>query len=135
MTAIGILFAPTIARISRGQVMSIRDEPFAQAALTFGVPRWKILVRHVLPNSMPPVIVASALLLATGLLAEASLSFLGLGVQPPTSSWGSMLGRGYAYLSTAPGQILPPGIMIAISALAFNLLGDGLRRQLDPRQR
>lgn len=135
MTAIGILFAPTIARIARGQVMSIRDEPFAQAALTFGVPRWKILARHVLPNAMPPVVVASALLLATGLLAEASLSFLGLGVQPPTPSWGSMLGRGYAYLATAPLQLLPPGLMIATCALAFNLLGDGLRRQLDPRQR
>lgn len=135
MTAIGVLFAPTVARIARGQVMSIRDEPFAQAALTFGVPRRKILVRHVLPNAMPPVVVASALLLATGLLAEASLSFLGLGVQPPTPSWGSMLGRGYAYIATAPLQLLPPGLMIVASALAFNLLGDGLRRQLDPRQR
>jgi peptide/nickel transport system permease protein len=135
MTAIGILFAPSVARIARGQVMYLRDEPFTQAAVTFGIPRRTILRRHVMPNAMPPVVVAAALLLATGLLAEASLSFLGLGVQPPTPSWGSMLGRGYAYIATAPMQLLPPGLMIVACALAFNLIGDGLRRQLDPRQR
>jgi len=121
--------------IARGQVMYLRDEPFTQAAVTFGIPRRTILRRHVVPNAMPPVVVAAALLLATGLIAEASLSFLGLGVQPPTPSWGSMLGRGYAYIATAPLQLLPPGLMILVCALAFNLVGDGLRRQLDPRQR
>lgn len=135
MTAVGIVFAPSIARITRGQTMSVRGELFVSAAASYGTSRRRLVSHYIFPNAMQPVIVQASLLLALALLAEASLSFLGLGVQPPDPSWGSMLGRAYASLSLAPGQMYPPGILIVLSALAFNQIGDAARRQLDPRQR
>ena len=135
MCAIGIVFSPSIARLMRGATMSVREEPFVAASQTFGSRASGVIVRHVVPNAIQPVLVQISLLLAASLLAEASLSFLGLGVQPPTPSWGSMLGRAYSYLNRAPAQMLAPGIAIAFCALAFNVIGDALRRQLDPRQR
>lgn len=135
MAAVGVVFAPSIARITRGQTMAVRSELFVSSARSYGTGRWRLLTRHILPNSLQPVIVQASLLLAVGLLAEASLSFLGLGVQPPDPSWGSMLGRAYSTLSIAPGQMYAPGLMIVVCALAFNQIGDAARRQLDPRQR
>jgi len=135
MCAIGIVFSPSVARLMRGATLSVREEPFVAASQTFGSRATGVIVRHIVPNAIQPVLVQVSLLLAVSLLAEASLSFLGLGVQPPTPSWGSMLGRAYAYLNRAPAQMLAPGLAIALCALAFNVIGDALRRQLDPRQR
>jgi peptide/nickel transport system permease protein len=135
MCAIGIVFSPSVARLMRGATLSVREEPFVAASQTFGSRTTGVIVRHIVPNAIQPVLVQVSLLLAGALLAEASLSFLGLGVQPPTPSWGSMLGRAYAYLNRAPAQMLAPGVAIAFCALAFNVIGDALRRQLDPRQR
>ena len=135
MTAIGIVMSPSVARLMRGATLSVREEPFVAASQTFGSRATGVVVRHVVPNAIQPVLVQVSLLLAAALLAEASLSFLGLGVQPPTPSWGSMLGRAYSYLNRAPAQMLAPGMAIALCALAFNVIGDALRRQLDPRQR
>ncbi len=135
MFAIGIVFAPSVARLMRGRTLTVRQEPYVEAsALAGSRTRW-IIVRHVLPNAVQPVLVQLSLLFAGALLAEAGLSFLGLGVQPPTPSWGAMLGRAYGYLNKAPAQMLAPGIAIALCALSFNVLGDALRRQLDPQQR
>lgn len=135
MTAVGIVFAPSIARITRGQALAVRGELFVSAAASYGASRWRLVCRYVFPNAMQPVIVQASLLLAMGLLAEASLSFLGLGVEPPDPSWGAMLGRAYSTMSSAPFQMYPPGLMIVFCALAFNQIGDAARRQLDPRQR
>lgn len=135
MTAVGVVFAPSIARITRGQTMAVRHELFVLAAASYGANRRRLIARYVFPNAMQPVIVQASLLLAMALLAEASLSFLGLGVQPPQPSWGSMLGRAYSNLSIAPAQMYPPGVLIVACALAFNQIGDAARRQLDPRQR
>ena len=135
MCAIGIVFSPSVARLMRGATLSVREEPFVAASQTFGSRATGVIVRHIVPNAIQPVLVQISLLLTGSLLAEASLSFLGLGVQPPTPSWGSMLGRAYAYLNRAPAQMLAPGLAIALCALAFNVIGDALRRQLDPRQR
>jgi peptide/nickel transport system permease protein len=135
MCAIGIVFSPSVARLMRGATLSVREEPYVAASQTFGSRATGVIVRHIIPNAIQPVLVQVSLLLAASLLAEASLSFLGLGVQPPTPSWGSMLGRAYGYLNRAPAQMLAPGLAIACCALAFNVIGDALRRQLDPRQR
>jgi peptide/nickel transport system permease protein len=135
MFAIGIVFSPSVARLMRSGTLTVRGEPYVDAAVLGGTRTAGIIVRHILPNAVQPVVVQLSLLFAGALLAEAGLSFLGLGVQPPTPSWGSMLGRAYAYSSKAPAQMLAPGIAIALCALAFNVLGDALRRQLDPQQR
>jgi peptide/nickel transport system permease protein len=105
------------------------------ASRCFGATPLHIVFRHILPNSAQPVIVQTSLLLAAALLAEASLSFLGLGVQAPDASWGSMLARAYQYMEIAPEQMYPPGLVILFTALSFNTLGESLRTHLDPTQR
>lgn len=132
MVAVGIVFAPQLARLARNRAQAIRQELYVEAARVYGEAPWWILLRHVLPNALPPVIVHMTLLLAAALLAEASLSFLGLGVQPPQPSWGAMLARAYNYMDQAPGQMIVPGMAILISAVAFNALGESLRDLLDP---
>lgn len=132
MIAVGIIFAPSFARLVRGQVLSIKNRLYVDAARTFGSTPLRIIVRHVLPNSIQPVIVQAAFLMAVALLAEAALSFLGLGVQPPTPSWGEMLRGASRFVSRAPWQVYPPGLAIALAVLAFNLLGDTLRDSFDP---
>mgnify|MGYP001329758026 CR=1 FL=1 len=132
MIAVGIVFAPQLARLVRARTLVVRNELYVDSVRCFGAPTPQILWRHVLPNTIQPVIVQITLLLAAALLAEASLSFLGLGIQPPDASWGSMLARAYQNMEIAPEQMYPPGIMILLTALAFNLLGESLREALDP---
>lgn len=135
MIAVGLVFAPTLARLVRGQTLIVRHELYVDAARCFGASRTRLILRHILPNTVQPVIVQLALLLAAALLAEASLSFLGLGVQPPQPSWGAMLARAYQYMEIAPEQMYAPGIAILLTALAFNTLGEALRVALDPTLR
>ena len=136
MVAVGIIFAPTIARLLRGQVLATKHRLYIDAARQYGSGTPRIIVRHLLPNAIQPVVVQGAILVAMAFLAEAGLSFLGLGVQPPTASWGGMLNRASRFLRVAPAsQIYAPGLAIMLTALAFNVIGDALRDLLDPRAR
>ena len=135
MIAVGIVFSPEIARLARAQTQVVKNELYVDAARTMGAGTLRILWRHVLPNAMQPVIVQVTLLLAVALLVESSLSFLGLGVQPPAPSWGAMLARAYANMEVSPAQMYAPGIAILLTALAFNTLGESLRKALDPKLR
>ncbi len=132
MIAVGIVFSPQLARLVRARALVVRQELYVDAARCFGASTARILWRHVLPNTVQPVIVQVTLLLAAALLAEASLSFLGLGIQPPQPSWGSMLARAYQNMELAPEQMYAPGLAILLTALAFNTLGESLRIALDP---
>ena len=132
MIAVGIVFAPQLARLVRARALVVRQELYVDASRCFGAGTARILWRHVLPNTVQPVIVQITLLLAAALLAEASLSFLGLGIQPPDPSWGSMLARAYQNMELAPAQMYTPGLAILLTALAFNTLGESLRVALDP---
>ena len=134
MIAIGLSAMPIFARLTRGQVMAVRAEDYMEGARAIGLPdRW-IILRYVLPNVLSPIIVQATLAIATAIIAEASLSFLGLGQQPPAASWGAMLNAAKNYLEQAPWMSLSPGIAIFLTVLGFNLLGDGLRDMLDPRE-
>jgi peptide/nickel transport system permease protein len=135
MIAIGIVYMPSYARLVRGQVLSVRERDFVVAAQILGATIPRLMFLHIWPNVTAPIIVQASLNVSTAILTEASLSFLGLGVRPPTPSWGSSLQGGYQYLSTAPWLSIYPGIAIFIAVLAFNLFGDGLRQMLDPRLR
>lgn len=135
MIAIAIVYAPIFARVTRGAVISVRDREFITAARALGQSHGRIMWRHVLPNALGPVIVQTSLSLAFAILAEAALSFFGLGTQPPDPSWGRMLAEGRGFLSQAPWMGIFPGLAIMVSVLGFNLLGDGLRDVLDPRWR
>jgi peptide/nickel transport system permease protein len=132
MISVGIVFSPQLARLVRARTLVVRNELYVDAARCFGGSTARILWRHVLPNAIQPVIVQVTLLLAAALLAEASLSFLGLGIQPPEPSWGAMLARAYQNMEIAPEQMYPPGLAILFTALAFNTLGESLRVALDP---
>jgi peptide/nickel transport system permease protein len=133
MIAIGFVSTPGIARLTRGQTLSVRERDFVAAARVIGVSPVAIMARHIWPNVTAPIIVQSTLLMAGAIVTEASLSFLGVGVQPPTPSWGAMLRTGSQYLEVAPWLALAPGAAIFLTVLAFNFVGDGLRRALDPR--
>ena len=133
MLAIGIVFTPIFARLVRGQTLSVRERDFVVAARAIGAGSARIMLRHIWPSVTAPIIVQASLLVASAIVVEAALSFLGLGVEPPTSSWGSMLKVGYQYMQQAIWLSVVPGVAIFITVLAFNLLGDGLRRALDPR--
>jgi len=135
MIAIGIVFIPVIARLVRGSAMSIREREFVLAAKVLGAADVRIMLSHVLPNVLAPVIVQGSLLIAYAIIVEATLSFLGLGVQPPEPSWGSMLKAAAQYMQVAPWLSFFPGVAIFVTVLGLNLLGDGLRRALDPRLR
>ncbi len=132
MIAVGIVFSPQLARLVRARALVVRQELYVDASRCFGASTARILWRHVLPNTVQPVIVQVTLLLAAALLAEASLSFLGLGIQPPDPSWGSMLARAYQNMELAPEQMVAPGLAILLTALAFNTLGESLRVALEP---
>lgn len=132
MISVGIVFAPQLARLVRARTLVVRHELYVDSARCFGASTSRILWRHVLPNTIQPVIVQVTLLLAGALLAEASLSFLGLGIQPPNASWGAMLARAYQNMEISPEQMYPPGLAILFTALAFNALGESLRVALDP---
>lgn len=133
MLAIGITATPFFIRLTRGQVLSIKGEDYVEAARSLGNPQWRIAIRHVLPNILPQLMVQATLTIATAIIAEASMSFLGLGLQPPAPSWGSMLNSAQRFLGTAPWMAMWPGLAIFATVLSFNLLGDGLRDALDPR--
>jgi peptide/nickel transport system permease protein len=135
MIAIGVTATPIFVRLTRGQVLSVKAEDYVEAARAIGNPPWRIAFRHILPNVMPQLLVQATLTIATAIIAEASLSFLGLGQQPPAPSWGSMLNAAQRFLTTAPWMAVWPGLAIFITVLSFNLLGDGLRDALDPRAR
>lgn len=133
--ALGIVGWPTLCRLVRAETISLRGKDFVEAARATGATDLRIIVRHILPNALSPIIVVGTLGIARAILAEASLSFLGLGAQPPTPSWGTMMSRGQAYIWSAPWLMLFPGLAIFIAVLGLNLLGDGLRDVLDPRVR
>jgi len=135
MIAIGVSATPIFVRLTRAQVINIKVEDYIEAARAVGNPPWRIALRHVLPNIVAPLIVQATLAIAAAVIAEASLSFLGLGQQPPAPSWGSMLNTAKNYVDNAPWMAIWPGLSIFMLVLAFNLLGDGLRDALDPRQR
>ena len=133
MFAVGLGYWGGFARVVRGQVLSLREWEFITAARATGAKDWHILFRHILPNCMAPVIVMFTLMMADAILIEATLSYLGMGVQPPIPSWGSIISSGRSYLRLAPWVSSFPGIAIMLTVLGFNLLGDGLRDALDPR--
>lgn len=135
MIAIGIAYAPGFARIARGPTLSVMQMQYVEAARAIGVRPRRVMLRYVLPNIAGPVIVQTTLAFSTAILAEASLSFLGLGTQPPAPSWGTMLGTGRQYMELAPWVAVFPGLAIALAVLGFNLLGDALRDALDPTMR
>jgi len=133
MIAIGISATPIFVRLTRAQVIGVKVEDYIEAARALGNPPWRIALRHVLPNVAGPLIVQATLAIASAVIAEASLSFLGLGQQPPAPSWGSMLNTAKNYVDSAPWMAIWPGLSIFGLVLGFNLLGDGLRDALDPR--
>lgn len=135
MIAIGVVFIPVMARLVRGSALSVREREFVLAAKVVGASDLRIIIRHVLPNVLAPVIVQASLLVAYAIIVEATLSFLGLGVQPPEPSWGSMLKAASQYMQVAPWLSVFPGFAIFMTVLGLNLLGDGLQRALDPRLR
>ena len=133
--AIGIAFTPYLARIVRGEALRVAQTPYVEAARTAGNSDARLIVRHILPNIMPAVIVQATISLAFAILAEAGLSFLGLGTQPPDASWGLMIQASRDYLDRAPWTALAPGIAVALTVLGLNMFGDALRDALDPRAR
>jgi peptide/nickel transport system permease protein len=132
MLSVGFVFAPVLARLVRAQTLVVKGALYVDAARGFGASTSHIIIRHIVPNAIQPVIVQVTLMLAIALLAEASLSFLSLGVQPPAASWGGMLARAYNYIEIAPEQMYAPGLAILFTALAFNALGESMRVALDP---
>jgi len=133
--AVGISVIPVIIRLVRSSVLSLREEPYVEAARALGASNFRIITRHVFRNSLTPVLVHGTLSIGVSILLAAGLGFLGLGVQSPTAEWGTMLGEGRQFIFSAPHLTTFPGIAIFLAILAFNLLGDGLRDALDPRMR
>jgi peptide/nickel transport system permease protein len=135
MIAIGVTATPIFIRLTRGQVLSVKTEDYVEAARAVGNSGFRIAFRHILPNILPALLVQATLTIAAAIIAEASLSFLGLGQQPPAPSWGSMLNTAQRFLNNAPWMAIWPGLAIFLAVLSFNLLGDGLRDALDPKER
>lgn len=133
MIAIGIVYIPIFARIARGEVLTVREEEFVGVAYALGASRVRIMFSHILPNILSPIIVEISLSLSFAILAEAALSFFGLGTQPPDPSWGNMLAEGRAYIQQSVWLGIFPGLAIMLTVMGFNFLGDGLRDSLDPR--
>jgi peptide/nickel transport system permease protein len=135
MIAVGISMMPTYCRLMRGQVLSVKSADFILAAHSLGSKDMRIMLRHILPNCLPPLIVLVTLQLGMAILTEAGLSFIGIGISPPGAAWGSMINQGYSFLQINPVLSFAPGLSIMVVVLAFNLVGDGLRDALDPRLR
>ncbi len=133
--AIAIVAIPAFTRLVRGQVLSLKTNDYVLAAESLGAPTWLILFRHILPNAINPVIVQASLAIGFAIITESSLSFIGLGAQPPQSTWGSMVQVGFQYLELQPFYALAPATMIFLAVLGFNMLGEGLRQQFDPASR
>jgi ABC-type dipeptide/oligopeptide/nickel transport system permease subunit len=135
IVAVAVGFVPPFARVTRGDVLAVKEEPYVEAARLAGVGTFGILLRHVLPNVLAPIIVQAALYVSGAILTEAGLSFLGLGPPPPTPVWGSMIAEGRNFIVMAPHVSTIPGLVLTVSVIGLNLLGDGLRDTLDPRLR
>jgi peptide/nickel transport system permease protein len=135
IVAVAIAYTPRVAAVMRSVVLTIRPRPFIEASRAIGLSPWQIVTRHVIPNALPPVIVVATVSAATAILAEAGLSFLGLGVQPPTPTWGNVIAEGQTSITTRPLISLSAGLCIAFTVVVLNLLGDGLRDTLDPQMR
>jgi ABC-type dipeptide/oligopeptide/nickel transport system permease subunit len=135
LIALGVVYTPTFARLMRGQVLSITARDYVDAARALGAPGWRIACKHVLPNATAPIVVQASLSVAFAILAEASLSFLGLGIQPPAASWGSMINAGRGYLQHAPWIVFGPGAALFVTVVGLNFVGDAVREALDPRIR
>src|SRR5712691_10396812 len=135
LIALGVVYTPAFARLMRGQVLTLRTREYVLAARILGGADWWILKRHVLPNAATPIVVQASLSIGFAILAEASLSFLGLGVQPPDPAWGSMINAGRGYLQQAPWMVFGPGAALFLTVLALNFVGDGIRDALDPHTR
>jgi peptide/nickel transport system permease protein len=135
MIAIGVTATPIFVRLTRGQVLAVKVEDYVEAARAVGNPPARIAIKHILPNILPALIVQATISVATAIIAEASLSFLGLGQQPPAPSWGSMLNTAQRFLTNAPWMAIWPGLAIFLIVLSFNMVGDGLRDALDPKER
>ncbi|NMJ41456.1 ABC transporter permease [Roseomonas sp. JC162] len=135
IVAVAIAYTPRVAAVMRSVVLTIRPRPFIEASRAIGLSPWKIILRHIIPNALPPVIVVATVSAATAILAEAGLSFLGLGVQPPTPTWGNVIAEGQTSITTNPLISLSAGLCIAFTVIVLNLLGDGLRDTLDPQMR
>ena len=133
MWVLGLVSWPLYARLVRAQVLALRDVEYIEAARAAGMSRWRVMFRHVLPNTLTPIIVAATFGIPEAILASAALGFLGMGVQPPTPEWGVMISEGKDFIRRAPYLITWPGIAIVVVVLGFNFLGDGLRDALDPR--
>jgi peptide/nickel transport system permease protein len=135
LIALGVVYTPTFARLMRGQVLTINARDYVEAARALGAPGWRVAWRHVVPNAANPIIVQASLSVAFAILAEASLSFLGLGIQPPQASWGSMINAGRGYLQQAPWIVFGPGAALFVTVVGLNFVGDAVRDALDPRTR
>jgi len=135
LIALAVVYTPTFARLMRGQVLSVIARDYVDAARALGAPAWRIACRHVLPNATAPIVVQASLSVAFAILAEASLSFLGLGIQPPAASWGSMINAGRGYLQQAPWIVFGPGAALFVTVVGLNFVGDAVRDALDPRIR
>ncbi|MGI9252347.1 MAG: ABC transporter permease [Thermomicrobiales bacterium] len=135
MVAIGIIFIPIFIRVTRASGMVIAQEQYVEASRASGAGPWRVMLQHVLPNAMAPLLVQTTLAISYAILAEAGLSFLGLGAQPPEPSWGSMLSAGRGFMTFAPWTAVAPGTAIFVAVLGLNILGDGLRDVLDPRMK
>lgn len=135
MIAITVLTWPGYARIVRGEAMRVRELPYIEAAQAIGASGFRIMFRHLLPNIMAPIIVTASIAVGVNIMLESTVSFLGLGVQPPTATWGNELRIGYSYLEVVPLFSIAPGLMITLAVLAFNFIGDGIRDVFDPRLR
>src|SRR2546427_3269062 len=133
LLALGVVYTPTFARLMRGQVLSIEARDYVDAARALGASGWRVAWRHVAPNAINPIIVQASLSVAFAILAEASLSFLGLGIQPPQASWGSMINAGRGYLQQAPWIVFGPGAALFVTVVGLNFVGDAVRDALDPR--
>lgn len=133
MIAIGLASMPTFARVVRASVLSVKDQEYVEAARAIGAKTGHIILRHIMPNCLSPIIVQATLRVATAILSTASLSFIGLGMQPPAPEWGAMLASGRSFIRDAPHIVIIPGLLIMVTILALNLLGDGLRDALDPK--
>lgn len=133
--ALGVVYTPTFARLMRGQVLTITAREYVEAARALGAPGWRIAWHHVLPNAAAPIVIQASLSVAFAILAEASLSFLGLGIQPPAASWGSMINAGRGYLQQAPWIVFWPGAALFVTVVGLNFVGDAVRDALDPRLR
>ena len=135
LLALGVVYTPTFARLMRGQVLTITAREYVEAARALGAPAWRIAWHHVLPNVTAPIVVQASLSVAFAILAEASLSFLGLGIQPPGASWGSMINAGRGYLQQAPWIVFGPGGALFVTVVGLSFVGDAVRDALDPRLR